>query len=221
MSQTQPDFIRAHRHCARNREEIARSELCGCFHCLAIFPPREVTLYMREAEEEDDNAGSTARCPRCPVDAVLGSASGFPITPAFLRRMQRYWFAGTQRSARIAQTLEGDPRATGAYTVALDSVSRWRQRPFDPLDDHRGVTVTFADGIPWRAIFYSYANIAREAERNRTSGENLHGRFFWEPDMILVDEVSRERIEEVVAHLIATGEFAAIFQRAEQTSAEG
>ncbi len=35
----------------------------------------------------------------------------------------------------------------------------------------------------------------------------LKGRYFWATDMILVDQLSRERVEEVVSHLISEGEF--------------
>jgi hypothetical protein len=34
----------------------------------------------------------TADCPRCGIDAVIGSASGFPITSEFLSSMNGRWF---------------------------------------------------------------------------------------------------------------------------------
>jgi hypothetical protein len=34
----------------------------------------------------------TARCPRCGIDSVIGSASGYPITREFLQTMKSYWF---------------------------------------------------------------------------------------------------------------------------------
>ena len=43
----------------------------------------------------DDNPcdrGGTAICPHCGVDAVIGESSGYPITEAFLQKMNRYWF---------------------------------------------------------------------------------------------------------------------------------
>ncbi len=66
---------------------------------------------------------------------------------------------------------------------------------------------TLDDGTRWVATFFSYANIASLAEKNGRTGENLHGKFFWASDMILVDEVSRQRIEEVVAHLLEQDKF--------------
>lgn len=78
------DLEAAHRHCSCHRAAIEASELCSCFYCLSTFAPAEIVEWI------DD--GQTALCPRCPVDAVLGSASGLPITPAFLERMHERWF---------------------------------------------------------------------------------------------------------------------------------
>jgi hypothetical protein len=83
-----PDHIRAHRHCIRHREEVLGSEQCGCFYCLAIFPPSEIECWIDPWEE----VGQTALCPRCEIDSVIGSASGYPITEEFLGLMNRHWF---------------------------------------------------------------------------------------------------------------------------------
>jgi hypothetical protein len=34
--------IVAHGHSIRHRDEILTSEQCGCFFCLAVFPPSEI-----------------------------------------------------------------------------------------------------------------------------------------------------------------------------------
>ncbi len=80
------DLSAAHKHCFGNRPEIERSEICGCFYCLAIYKPIEIIEWI------DDKSGQTAICPRCPVDAVLGSAAGYPIDSAFLQLMRDKWF---------------------------------------------------------------------------------------------------------------------------------
>lgn len=74
----------AHEHTADHRDEILRSDRCGCGHCLAVFEPGEI------AEWTDDER--TALCPRCGIDIVLGSASGWPLTAEFLDRLRRRWF---------------------------------------------------------------------------------------------------------------------------------
>lgn len=78
------DLELAHKLSSHNRQEIAKSEACGCFYCLAVFGPSEIEEWV----DNDD----TALCPRCGIDSVLGSASGFPIEKEFLRRMKVRWF---------------------------------------------------------------------------------------------------------------------------------
>ena len=79
------DIEKAHRHSIYHRAAIEASALCGCFHCMAIYPPSAITDWT-------DYKQDTALCPRCGVDAVIGSASGAPITAAFLKQMHRRWF---------------------------------------------------------------------------------------------------------------------------------
>ena len=84
---------------------------------------------------------------------------------------------------------------------------------WDPADDNTDVIATLEDGSRWVATFFSYANIWTLAEKNKRTGECLGGRYFWATDMVLVDEVSRTRIEEVVEHLVAEDEFQPPFCR--------
>jgi hypothetical protein len=74
----------AHKHSSNHRDEILASERCGCFYCLGIFSPNEIRDWI--------DHGQTAICPHCPVDSVIGDASGFPITRGFLEQMHAYWF---------------------------------------------------------------------------------------------------------------------------------
>ncbi len=83
----------------------------------------------------------------------------------------------------------------------------------DPLDTNSDVLVTMTDGSRWGATFFSYANIATLAANNQASGECIGGHYFWARDMILVDEVSRQRIAAVIDHLLVTGEFEQVFAR--------
>jgi len=75
--------IEAHKASSRNRDTVLRSEVCGCFYCCRILKPAEVTQWT---------INDTAICPYCWVDSVLGSASGYPVTPEFLKAMAGYWF---------------------------------------------------------------------------------------------------------------------------------
>ncbi|HSZ57313.1 MAG TPA: cytoplasmic protein [Tepidisphaeraceae bacterium] len=77
----------AHKRSFKNRDEILASAECGCFFCLAIFRPQDIREWLKETD-----GWESAFCPRCGIDAVMGSASGFPITKEFLESMQQRWF---------------------------------------------------------------------------------------------------------------------------------
>jgi hypothetical protein len=76
----------AHRHSSNHREELEQSEVCGCFYCCRTCMAAEVEEWIREGR-------GTALCPHCGVDAVIGSASGYPVgEQQFLRSMHARWF---------------------------------------------------------------------------------------------------------------------------------
>lgn len=76
---------RAHDFCSDNKNSLTKDNTCGCFYCLKIFNPKEITEWI-----EDSNG--TAICPYCGIDSVIGESSGFPITKEFLSEMSEYWF---------------------------------------------------------------------------------------------------------------------------------
>lgn len=84
-------YIEAHKHCRGNREEIALSNACGCFYCLATFNPASVSQWADAREGIE----VTALCPFCGINSVIGTASGFPVTEEFLEAMKDYWFNRT------------------------------------------------------------------------------------------------------------------------------
>ncbi|MGZ8360035.1 MAG: hypothetical protein ACXWUX_05890, partial [Allosphingosinicella sp.] len=89
------ELVLAHRHCAAHRSEILRSSSCGCFSCSSVFPPSEISKWFEETggsfAKSDDPW--TAECPRCGIDAVIETASGFPVDqPEFLQAMNARWF---------------------------------------------------------------------------------------------------------------------------------
>ena len=86
------EILDAHRHCALHFDEIKRSDLCGCFYCLKVFPPREILDWFDDHNVGEGKEGATALCPYCGIDSVIGSASQFPSTAEFLSAMHRHWF---------------------------------------------------------------------------------------------------------------------------------
>jgi hypothetical protein len=90
MIYTNEYLDQAHKHSIYHEKEIDASEICGCFCCCAMFPPSEIT----EWADEENPKGKTAICPKCDIDSVIASASGFPVTdPDFLNAMYEKWFS--------------------------------------------------------------------------------------------------------------------------------
>src|SRR4249919_1117162 len=97
MDPIKRDVIAAHARCSNHRRELEASALCGCFYCMAVFESGEITDWVDWPENTPPDlelsAGTTALCPRCGIDSVLGSASGYPIEAAFLSFMHAHWFS--------------------------------------------------------------------------------------------------------------------------------
>ena len=86
------DHVDARKFSSRHRQQIENSAACGCFYCLRIFSPQDITQWWEESKNSDLES-ATAVCPHCGIDAVIGSASGYPITQAFLEKMKGHWFS--------------------------------------------------------------------------------------------------------------------------------
>ena len=86
----------AHKHSAAHRDEITKSDKCGCFYCKKVFPSTEIREWI---DEDVSSVGQTALCPQCGVDSVIGDKSGLPLTPHFFSEMHRFWFYSKESSA--------------------------------------------------------------------------------------------------------------------------
>ena len=93
-----------------------------------------------------------------------------------------------------------------AIWIEAEEAGQW-----DPRDCNSDVLVIFQNGKAWAAKFFTYRNLATLSEKNRRSGECLQGGYFWASNMILVDELTRTRVEAVVAELLANHEFELVF----------
>ena len=81
------DCEKAHDFSLLNKKLLSDDKICGCFNCLTIFDPKEITNWI--------NLGSaTATCPYCGLDTVIGESSGFTINTDFLESMQARWLFG-------------------------------------------------------------------------------------------------------------------------------
>lgn len=80
------DVTSAHKHSINHKSALLKDKKCGCFYCLQIFSPKEITGWI------EDKIDGTAVCPYCGIDSIIGESSGFPITKEFLLKMNEYWF---------------------------------------------------------------------------------------------------------------------------------
>ena len=77
----------AHKHCSEHKEEILNSDVCVCCDCGKTLKPTDIIDWV------EDSGGPTALCPHCCNDALIGSASGFPVdNEDFLKAMKKFWF---------------------------------------------------------------------------------------------------------------------------------
>lgn len=95
------DFIAAHKH-HHYWEEILNSRICGCFYCLETFRPDEIIEWHLE---DESGIGQTALCPKCGIDSVIGSDSGYPIEHSFLKKMKDFWFSPSEWSKTMGASL--------------------------------------------------------------------------------------------------------------------
>lgn len=99
MSTLRPADLEAlHRLCTAHRALVKSGAVCGCFHCLAFFPPDAIEHWVDGLPgDADPRKGTTALCPRCHIDAVLPDRlPGATLTAEVLEAMRQYWF---ERSA--------------------------------------------------------------------------------------------------------------------------
>lgn len=86
MSDSAYDLDAIVKHWFYNAEELANSDMCGCCYCLRIYEANRIITVI-----EERSGGKTAICNYCWVDAMIGSASGYPITEDFLRQVRYRW----------------------------------------------------------------------------------------------------------------------------------
>lgn len=98
------------------------------------------------------------------------------------------------------------------YKIWIEA-EEWSEGQWDKDNGNTDVILEFDNGERWSATFFTYSNISKLVDKNRETGECLSGKYFWARDMILIDKISRERIEGVIKHLISEGEFEDIFSK--------
>jgi hypothetical protein len=104
------------------------------------------------------------------------------------------------------------------YNIWIEA-EHWAEGEWDSYDCNSDVIVSFESTAKWVATFFTYENIKTLAKRHAENGDCLNGKYFWATEMILVDELTRKRVEEVVAQLLVDDELERVFSRRGEASA--
>lgn len=67
--------------------------MCGCFYCLRTFASDQVMEWVESPNETprefDAARGTTALCPYCGIESMLGDCAGYPPSAEFLEKMKQ------------------------------------------------------------------------------------------------------------------------------------
>ena len=85
----------------------------------------------------------------------------------------------------------------------------------DYTNESTDVIVEFKGGDTYISTFFTYKNLETKRMEYQNTGEFLGGKYFWEERMVFVDQITEDRIEEVVVHLIDEGDFQKVFRKLE------
>ncbi len=79
-----PLISEASEYSIRNRDGLVEGSKAACYYCMQVYPSEEITEFT--------DAGDTALCPYCGIDAVLPEHVGYAFTPENLKAMRAFWF---------------------------------------------------------------------------------------------------------------------------------
>ncbi len=82
----------------------------------------------------------------------------------------------------------------------------------DPADDNVDVTVDFATGERYAATFFTVENLKALMERYRESGECANGLYFWSSHMIVIQRLTKVKVDRAIQDLIQSGELPSAFE---------
>ncbi|WP_375749865.1 hypothetical protein [Vibrio sp. HN007] len=102
------------KHTKRNFRQIISSSRCGCLSCLRIFSPSKVVEWTGHS--------TTAVCPYCEEDKVIGSASGYPITEEYMTH-----YAAATNQQQPAKQISSKYRSSFSLPSMLDKSVAFRR----------------------------------------------------------------------------------------------
>lgn len=75
------------------------------------------------------------------------------------------------------------------------------------------VIVRLTSGEKYIASFFTYSSIEQIRKENLKSGAFLDGKYYWNNNMLLIDNCSKKNIALVVQDLLNEGDFNQVFKK--------
>jgi hypothetical protein len=82
----------------------------------------------------------------------------------------------------------------------------------DPKNGSTDVIVFLENGKKYIASFFAYENINEQRSKHQKNGNFLNGVYFWDKNMVLVEDCSMKFIKPVVNDIIDEGNFREAFR---------
>ncbi|AIQ47926.1 hypothetical protein R70723_19960 [Paenibacillus sp. FSL R7-0273] len=89
----------------------------------------------------------------------------------------------------------------------------WPVGSWNHKDGNSDVIVVFPNRSKWIASFFTYQNIETLRQKNIQTGECMNGAYYWSSDMVLIDIITRDRIEQLIDHLNKHDNFQSVFNQ--------
>jgi hypothetical protein len=83
----------------------------------------------------------------------------------------------------------------------------------DETDMNVDVEVMLGDDTRWSATVFTVANLRALLQKDRRTGEDCRGFYYWCPDMVVVETLSDQGILDLVDEATSNGELTKMFVR--------
>jgi hypothetical protein len=74
--------------------------------------------------------------------------------------------------------------------------------PLNEDDSNADVHFVLDDGTKWCASFFTYKNLISLSEKNKETGENLNGKYFYSEKPVFIEKMNKQTIIFVLNDII-------------------
>lgn len=111
---------------------------------------------------------------------------------------------------KVYNNQDENPAKFRGYTFRFNWTS---SEPFDPKEETVEVRLTTRDGQEYSANFTALRFIEYMFNKNKRTGECADGTYFCMPNMVLVEEISEQKVRATIDDLIEKLEIGAHFRK--------